>query len=284
MSRNYIEVRVETGLDSGDVLALVDGPAPEGAWEADGVVHLFWSEERWSPAIVTELVGVFEQLGSPVAPEKIEVHTVPDQDWNQTWAKSLNPIRLGRRIVVRQSWNSAEVPDGGVELVIDPKRAFGTGYHATTQLLAEWLEDVVRGGERILDAGTGSGILAMVALRLGASWALGMDNDPVAIECANEYAQNNGFGGELELRVAAFDELESGAFDLVLANIDAKTLIPAAGALVRLVASGGTLLLSGLQQQDYRDITAALEGYGVRTLEMRRREEWIALLAKREFE
>ncbi len=188
MSRNYIEVRVETGVDSGEILALLEGPAPEGAWEAGGAVHLFWSEESWDAALLDELCGVLARLGSPVRPGKLSVVSVPDQDWNQTWARSLRPVRVGRRILIRQSWNRAEAPPDAVELVIDPRRAFGSGYHATTQLLAEWLEGEVRGGEHVLDVGTGSGILAMVSLRLGAACALGIDNDPVAIECARDYA------------------------------------------------------------------------------------------------
>ena len=155
--------------------------------------------------------------------------------------RSLQPIRLGERILVRQSWNSAPVPDGGFELVIDPKRAFGTGYHATTQLIASWLEEMIRGGERVLDVGTGSGILAMAALRLGASSALGIDNDPEAIECAQEYAAVNDFGAELELRVAALEDLGSGQFDLVLANLDRNTLMRYFADFRKHVSAGGRL-------------------------------------------
>ena len=279
MRGNYVEVRIETNLDSGDILAMLEDAAPEGAWDADGVVHLFWPEETWNPGLVRDLLDALKRLGGPVDPQQIVVVSVPDQDWNQTWARSLSPVRIGKRIVIRQSWNSADLPAGCIELVIDARRAFGTGYHPTTQLLAEWLEDVVWGGEQVLDAGTGSGILAMIALRLGAARALGIDNDSVAIECACEYAASNGFGSELELRVSTADDLQAAAFGIVLANIDAKTLVNAIPSLARTLAPGGLLLLSGLQPHDFQEITAVLGGVGGRVAETRRRAEWMAVLA-----
>ena len=127
---------------------------------------------------------------------------------------------MGRIAAADYSWNTrphsselarADPEFSGIELVIDPRRAFGTGYHATTQLVVEWLEAHVRGGGVVLDVGTGSGILAMTAIRLGAASALGVDNDPVAVECAREYAVLNGFGPELELRVASFEDLDAGS-------------------------------------------------------------------------
>ena len=98
------------------------------------------------------------------------------QDWNAQWAASVKPIRIGRRIGIRPSWTTMELPEDGIEIVLDPTQAFGTGHHATTHLLIEWLEDVSwLTGYRVLDVGTGSGILSMVALRLGAgvcAWGL----------------------------------------------------------------------------------------------------------------
>jgi ribosomal protein L11 methyltransferase len=279
MQKNYVEVRIETEIDSGEILAMLQGPAPEGAWEADGIVHLFWPEETWDSGLVGEVFSAMERLGSSLNPDGVAVTSVPDQDWNRSWSRSLSPLRIGKRVLIRQSWNSAEVPPGGIELVIDPKRAFGTGYHSTTQLLAEWLEEAVKGGEQVLDVGTGSGILAMIALRLGAVTALAIDNDPVAIECAREYAVSNGFGPELDLRISTVEDLQAGTFGMVLANIDAKTLITAIPSLAERVGPGGVLLLSGLQPQDSQDITAVITGAGGRVAETRQRDEWMALLA-----
>ena len=124
----------------------------------------------------------------------IRVEELSDQDWNRQWAESVRPIRIGRRIVIRPSWEPVALQAQDIEIVLDPKQAFGTGHHATTRMLLERLEDLIHGGESVLDVGTGSGILAMVALRLGAASALGVECDPVAVDCARDYARENGFG------------------------------------------------------------------------------------------
>ena len=117
------------------------------------------------------------------------------------------------------------MPKDGIEIILDPKQAFGTGHHATTHLLLEWLEEIREwNGCRVLDVGTGSGILSMVALRLGALSALGIDLDPVAIDCAKGYALTNGFTNELDLRCCRIQELVSDTFEIIVANIDRKTI------------------------------------------------------------
>jgi ribosomal protein L11 methyltransferase len=161
--------------------------------------------------------------------------------------------------------------------VIDPKRAFGTGYHATTQLVVEWLEGHIRGGERLLDVGTGTGILSMAAIRLGAGSALAVDNDPVAVECAREYCQSNGFGPELELRVCSFEDLAESAFDVIVANLDIRTMPLLCPHLPRLLKRGGIGCLSGLQEQDLEEISQALTQAELHVESVTRREEWIAL-------
>jgi len=288
MAENYIEVSFRAAaasgdvVDPGDILALLQGGEELGCWEGDGLVHVFWPESRWSPDALPDLRRVLAAFGIDAEAAAIAVAAVPDKDWNATWAASLSPVRLGRRIRVRQSWHPPEgagADGGGIELVIDPRRAFGTGYHATTQLVAEWLEGRVRGGERVLDVGTGSGILSMIALRLGAASALGIDNDPVAVECAREYARANGFGPELGLRVGSFDEDGFGRFDVLVANIDGVTLPRLCPALPRLLAPGGAACLSGLQEHDLTDIAEALAAAGLAVRARFQREEWLALEA-----
>jgi ribosomal protein L11 methyltransferase len=190
---------------------------------------------------------------------EVLVESVPHQDWNRQWAESVKPLWIGRRIVIRPSWEPVAVRSDQIEIILDPKRAFGTGHHPTTRMLLEWLEDLINGGESVLDVGTGSAVLAMVALRLGAARATGLDNDPVAIACAEEYARENRFGRELILRCGTVSKGES--CDLVLANLDCRTLLLLADDLV--ACTMGRLLVSGLLVEQRQDIVGA---FGLRNL------------------
>ena len=192
----------------------------------------------------------------------VSTHTLPTQDWNARWARQVKPIRIGQRVRIRPSWEPSSTNPQDIDLVIDPKQAFGTGHHATTQLLTEWLEDVIQGGETLLDIGTGSGILAMVSIRLGARRALGLDCDAQAIECAKEYAHTNGFREELTFTVGTLEQCSPFPWDIVVANIDRRTLLEIVGKLDQFIAKTGHLFLSGLLVDDRNEIRAAFEENG----------------------
>ncbi len=218
------------------------------------------------------------QLHAVIPVASIQVQRVMPQDWNAQWAASVKPIRIGRRIGVRPSWTTMDMPKDGIEIILDPKQAFGTGHHATTHLLLEWLEEIPEWNNcRILDVGTGSGILGMVSLRLGAASALGIDNDSVAIECAKDYAIINGFGEELDFRCARIEELGSESFEIIVANIDRKTILEISHELLRLRSSATQLFLSGLLEEDQVDIVEQFTGQGWMQQAIRNREGWIAL-------
>jgi len=277
MSENFIEAVFCADVDSGEILAMLSGGEELGCWESDGVIHIFWPESRWSPEAADDLRHTLSIFGIDPSAAGLTIESVPDKDWNAAWAASLTPIALGRRIRVRQSWHSPDLNFDGFELVIDPRRAFGTGHHATTQLVIEWLEKHLRGGERVLDIGTGSGILSMAAIRLGAASALGIDNDPTAVECAREYARINNFDNRLELRVGNFSDCADGDFDIIVANIDGKTLPALCSYLPRLLKPGGRICLSGLQEHDMEEITSALDRAGFVVKMKTSRGEWLAL-------
>jgi ribosomal protein L11 methyltransferase len=271
----FIEVVIRGQCDLSELSIVLARPGIAGAWEEEGVLRLYWESGSWSPEILGELQSELQAAGTGEI--TMEVSAVDDRDWNASWVARLEPIRIGRNIMVRQSWNSSDRRFTGIELVIDPKRAFGSGHHATTQLLVEALEDEVRGGEHILDVGTGSGILAMAAARLGAAFVLGIDNDPVAIECACENARANGFSSELELRLATAAQLGLGEFDIVLANLDRRTLIDSVTDLRPRIRAGGAALLSGLLLEDCSDVVDLYGAYGGRLQHRRERDEWAAL-------
>ncbi|MEJ2111936.1 MAG: 50S ribosomal protein L11 methyltransferase [Acidobacteriota bacterium] len=275
MTQNFVEVLIQAQMESGELLGLIDDSGYLGCWEEDGAVHIYWAQDRWNDVVLNDIKRALNIL--KLADVEPIVNRIEDKDWNATWAASLSPIRLGQRVRVRQSWHPKDPSFEGIELVIDPKRAFGTGYHATTQLVLEWLERTVKGGERVLDVGTGSGILSMVAVRLGAGLALGVDIDPTALQCAAEYASLNGFGSEIQFRVSSFEELKPDAYDLVLANIDGRTLPALCSYLPKLLKKRGRACFSGLQHHDYDEISIALEWAGFSVAGQRQKGEWLSL-------
>lgn len=273
----YYDIAIETEIEASEIMGLLDDPTLLGGWDSEEAVHVYWPVEAWGEEKLRSLKSVLRNLGEDPTDEKIAVSILHGRDWNAEWAKNVRSVRIGRRILIRPSWETNDVAQGTIALVIDPKQAFGTGHHATTQLMIEWLEDRMRGGERVLDVGTGSGILAMVALRLGATLAIGIDHDPVAVDCAKEYAHQNGFGRELELRACTLADLHAGSFHFILANLDRRTLLDQAGQFQRFTSDDTVLLLSGILQEDHDVMVGALKQFGWKSVETREREGWVAL-------
>ncbi len=272
-----MEVALRADVDSAELLSLLPEGEALGSWEMDGIIHIYWNEEQWRPALLEDLKRALARLGIEDRDVRLSANSVPDEDWNAAWVASLQPIRIGRQIRIRQSWHPADTSFKGIELIVDPKRAFGSGYHATTQLVLEWLEENIKPGDRVLDIGTGSGILAMTAIRLGAASALGIDNDPVALECAGEMSAANGIGPQLELRVASLEDADFGLFDIVVANLDGRTLPRLCGLLPAMLKTGGKACLSGLQEENYEEIAAAAAKADLAVTLRMTREDWLAL-------
>jgi ribosomal protein L11 methyltransferase len=180
------------------------------------------------------------------ANQRVEI--LEDKDWEREWMQHYQPMRFGRRLWVCPSW--LEPPDpGAINLLLDPGLAFGTGTHPTTALCLAELDGMALDGQCVVDYGCGSGILAVAALRLGASCALGVDNDPQALVATRDNANRNGIAAAA-LEVAQPDAFDQAAWeqraDVVIANILAGPLVELADTLLALLKPRGTLLLSGL--------------------------------------
>jgi ribosomal protein L11 methyltransferase len=281
---SWIDVQVRTSLDAGEVLGALNDPSVTGGWlDADGTIHFYWPAAEWTGERLAHLRTILLRLGDGQAIDSVEIREEPEQDWNRVWAQSVKPLRIGRRVLIRPSWESGDGEPGTIELVIDPQLAFGTGHHATTSMLIEWIEDLVGSGMSVLDVGTGTGILAMVALRCGAIRAVGLDCDPQAIEYAKGYAAQNGFDEETLRLIGGYLGKElvetSDPWQLVLANLDCRTLLEAKEPLARLAQRGATLLLSGILVDQEEEIRRAYAESGIYVAEVRRKDGWVALRA-----
>jgi len=209
------------------------------------------------------------------------VSEIADQDWGESWKEGLTPFRVGR-VFVRFSWTPSPPPPGAVEVVLDPGMAFGTGTHPTTALCLAALDELLAAspGAAVLDVGTGSGLLAIAARKLGAGRVAGTENDPVALRVAEENASRNGVA--LELGLVAPSEVE-GQFPIVVANILANTLVELAPGIAARVAPGGSLLLSGILAGQEEEVRAAYlaQGLAVDAPRERSQAEWRLLALRR---
>ena len=278
MPNDWVDVCIQTELDAGELLGMLDDPAVQGAWEDAGMVHLYWPEAQWNGDRLATVRRLLTQLVSESDAEiPLFVNRVPYQDWNQAWARSVKPLHIGR-LVIRPSWEPVALGFNEIEIVLDPKQAFGTGHHATTRMLLEWLQELIRGGETVLDVGAGSGILAMVALRLGAQSAVGVENDPVAVECARNYVRENRFGPELDLVCGTLQDLGGRARpDLVLANLDRQTLLQLADELAVYGTGGARLLFSGVLVDQEAEVVGRYSVLGLYLADRREQDGWVAL-------
>jgi ribosomal protein L11 methyltransferase len=253
----------ETRAD--DVAASLLEAGASGAEVREGAVTPMPGAPRPAPGRA-QVVAFFEDRVGAEAAAAVHggagpIAQVPEQDWSQAWKEGLSAFAVGR-LFLRPSWIAAEVPEGKAEVVIDPGMAFGTGTHPTTALCLAGVDALLveRPGADVLDVGTGSGLLAIAAAKLGARRVVATDDDPVALRVAEENAHRNGVG--IELLLAGRDAVQ-GRFGVVVANILANTLVELAPELAGRLAPGGTLILAGVLAGQEDEVRAAYLGQGL---------------------
>ncbi len=208
-----------------------------------------------------------------------------EQDWAEAWKVHYHPVRIGRHMVIRPRWVALELQAGDLEIALDPGMAFGTGTHPTTQLCLEALEDLTRPGMQVLDLGTGSGILAIGAARLGASEVLAVDNDPVAVKAAEENIAQNGVSAAITCQEGSLESvLQTGRrFDLIVVNILARIIIAMCDQrLGETVRPGGQAIFSGIIEEQADDVERALRRTGLTPTRRRQQGDWLVIEARRD--
>lgn len=218
---------------------------------------------------------------------EVALANVRDEDWENSWKQYYQPLPIGEKLLVVPQWLSPENEEGRLPVLLDPGMIFGTGAHASTQMCMMALEQAVHGGETVIDLGSGSGILSITALLLGAKTAVGVDIDPKAEDIARENAAINGLGSDRFTAItgdvigdhAMMDKLAE-SYDLVLANIVADVIIPLSPVVPHFLKESSLFICSGILEQRLPEVRAAIEHAGMEILGVRMIEDWCQITAR----
>lgn len=206
---------------------------------------------------------------------------LPETNWEESWKDNYPPQPVGEKLIVLPCWNT-EATDGRIPVILDPGLTFGTGAHPSTQMCMEFMEQLVKPDSRVIDLGSGSGILSIAALRLGAASSVGVDIDPKAESIARENAAYNDFGadkftaytGNVTEDAKLMTELSAGGYDLVLVNIVADVIIGLAPVLKHFLKDDARFICSGILDTRLADVEKALSDAGLEILDRKGKEDW----------
>lgn len=252
--------------------------------ELQGLSRIKLYIEEQDDAALSRLRACIEELGLAMQVEKMQ-----ETDWEESWKDNYPPVEIGNSLVILPYWLQDTYEGARTPVVLDPGLTFGTGAHPTTQMVVAAMERAVKPGFCCLDLGSGSGILSLAALRLGAHSAVGIDIDPKAEDIARENAAYNGFGapqftamtGNVTEDREIMQHLAAQKWDLVLVNIVADVIIGLAPVLPNFLTEQTLLICSGILDTRLNDVVAAIENAGLSIVETRAQEDWRCILVRR---
>ena len=283
-----VSVRVLTTPEAGEpVGALLESifGTTASVWSEDGSsetkVTVYLERESVDPAeeaLLGQGLDVLRAAGLDVGEGEWAVERVKREDWSESWKKHFSPIEVGDRLLVKPEWDEIEPKLGQAVVTLNPGMSFGTGHHATTLFCLRQLAECmpVGGGKSLLDAGTGSGILAISAAKLGYGPVEAWDFDPVAVDVARRNAEQNGLGQVLAFHERDLTKIPPGGrqFDVVCANLISELLVAEKAKLASWLAPAGRLVLAGILEEQFTEVEAAFCGLGMELIAAESLDEW----------
>lgn len=249
----------------------------EGLEEANGIVRIYFTEDQWNLKSEQLLIEAVKKFDPEFNNTHIQIKEIPYQDWTESWKDNFKLFHLTDHIIIKPDWDNYQAKKGETVITISPKMAFGTGRHETTKLVMLMLQKYIKEGQRLLDAGTGSGILSILAAKLGAEQITAFDTDPTAVENSRENFVLNNIKN-YNLFCGTLDDLKASKYDIIAANIDRNVLSQLAAKFTSYIKSGGLLIISGLLSRDEDKILTIYEEYGWEAIQKEQMGAWIVLV------
>jgi ribosomal protein L11 methyltransferase len=225
---------------------------------------------------------IFQRAIAPAGESPIAILSekeIANRNWNEEWEKTITPLRVSDKIIIAPSWHPATPAPGELVVTIDPKMSFGTGYHESTRLMIRLIEQYIQTSMRVLDVGTGTGVLAIVAVKLGGSSAIAIDIDEWTAVNGEENVERNELKGKIDIRHGDLAVVPESCFDMILANIQRNVILELLPEMIARLTPTGILLLSGLMVDDRSAIEQALDRNSFMTAQVIQENEWIGMAA-----
>ncbi len=288
MAKSWIEIRVEVPSSLGEAISnfLIEQGSPgviqeEAPGKRREWIVSYFLHDRSFPSVKKKLARYLSSLNQNFP---VRYRTIRDEKWAESWKQNFKPVHITPGLVVSPPWEKYAAREGEIVIEIDPGMAFGTGTHPSTQMCLQALEKFLRhspGKLSILDVGTGSGILAIAAWKMGTKDVVGVDIDPVAIDCARKNAGANGVEGRIDLRVGSLSRLRK-KFDIVVANLLPQEILKLTRSLAGRIGPEGLLIVSGILRSQKKEIAAAFADEGLKVWRSRELKGWACLIFRRE--
>jgi len=284
---NWLEISLRVDEESAEAISELFNQYGEGGAVVEvSPDDLLVTVKTFTPAQDERLKPLYEalwHLGQIRPLPEPQVREVKEEEWAEAWKAHYEPQHIGRRLVVCPSWQRYVPSDGEVVITLDPGMAFGTGLHPTTRMCLEALEEDLFRGAKVLDVGTGSGILAIAAAKLGASAVLALDTDPLAVKIAKENVLANGVRKAVEVKEGSLEMAKGSLFDLIVVNILARTItdLIEKGLLDHLKPEG-LLIAAGIMASEEEEARNTFREWGLKQLSPLQKGDWVTLIGRRE--
>ncbi|MFI5252270.1 MAG: 50S ribosomal protein L11 methyltransferase [Bacteroidota bacterium] len=280
--KTYLEVSISASENQREMLlpTLIE-LGFQGFEETDTHLVSYLDKTRWNDGQIAKMRNDLKSLLREISVNAdIQMREIREENWNALWEKTIQPIEVGNNLIIKPSWSDYHNIAGKIIVQIDPKMSFGTGYHETTRLTLRLLEKYLQPGNTLLDVGTGTGILAIAAVKLGAASAWGIDLDEWSIENAQENIASNGVSDKIAISNTPIDQINRN-FHLIAANLTLNTNSELLPSLYNHLRDPGIILLSGLLTADAHVMRSRLQDNQFSIQEELFENEWIAIAAKK---